>query len=172
MREKRSSIGIFVEEQLVALGDNHQTIERGGNHQTIEREIAALEICYAKLVRKDVTSAVVPQVRYLRHDAEQGLASAIRRRLRLAGYQSSLRHARSAISKAVAAGAQDMLVVTADMRLIEELMPRLGSPYASVSSIGVQNLAYALDPTSKFDLCLWELSPDDLLNWHDRMAAI
>jgi hypothetical protein len=173
VREKCPSIGVFFEEQLVALADSHPALER---------EIVALEMCYAKLVRMDVTSAVVPHVRYdpeqplpPRHDyLPQGIASALRRHLRLAGYQSSLRHARSAISKAVATGAQDMLVVTADMRLIEELMPRLDGLHASVSSVGVQsgNLAYALDPTSKFDLCLWELSPDDLLKWQDRIASI
>jgi hypothetical protein len=152
---------------------------------TIESDIAALEASYTKLVRKNVTSAVIPLVRTLHHEDDHlqqdgcvtrllRFGRRLRHHARLFGYQSNLRHARTAIAQAVAAGVRDMFVITGDLNLVEELMPRLERPYTVVSNLGVRsgNLHRSLEPGPKFDFCLWELSPDDLLNLRERVAAI
>jgi hypothetical protein len=151
----------------------------------MEAEIVALEACYTKLVRKNVVSAAIPLVRTLHHENDRPqpdhclplllrLGRRLRHSVRLFGYQSKLRYARKAIAQAVAAGVSDMFVVTGDMNLVEELMPRLDRPYTVVSNLGVRsgNLHRSLEPAPRFDFCLWELSPDDLLNLRERVAAI
>jgi hypothetical protein len=153
--------------------------------QAIEAEIGALERSYATLLRKHVTSAMIPLVNVLHlagepessrrnADSLRGFRPAIGRRLRLAFHQSALREARKAVAKAVAEGARDALVVVGDVRLGEELTPAVPGFCMSVSSQGVGsgNLAYSLTASEQFDLCVWELSADELMDLPRRVEAL
>jgi hypothetical protein len=153
--------------------------------QAIEAEIAALERSYASLLRKHVTSAMIPQVNVLHYagepeflrpntDLRRQFGPALRRRLRLAVRRSDLQHARKAIAKAVAEGAQDALVIIGGDGLAEELTPGVPGLCVSVSSqgVGTGNLAYSLVPSEQFDLCVWELSADELADLPRHVEAL
>jgi hypothetical protein len=150
------------------------------NRDPLRAEVAALEQSYTRLVGKSVASAALPHVRILSRDEDKAahlpntsmmrrILPALQRQLRLAGYHSSTRRARAAITEALAKGARNILVVSADVELAEVLTPVVPGLCAFVSNTGARsgNLAFALHPTLKFDLCLWQLGPEDLSDWRD-----
>ena len=155
----------------------------GSRDYAIEAEIAALERSYATLLRKHVTSAMIPQVNILHYPGEmpssrrdanppRRIREALKHRLRLAFYRSSLHRARGAVANAVAQGARDALVIVGDFRLAEELTPSVPGLCASISSHGATNLAYSLAPAHKFDLCIWELNAGELAKLPQHIEAL
>jgi hypothetical protein len=156
-----------------------------GSRDPLKAEVAALERSYAQLIGKPVISAVLPHVRILGHEEDNAallrnsskvrrILPTLQRQLRLAAYHSSMRRARTAITEALAKGARNILLVSGDLKLAEALTTIVPGQCACVSSAGARtgNLAAVLDPTLKFDLCLWELGPDDLSAWREIVDSV
>ena len=156
-----------------------------GNRDPLRAELASLEHSYLSLIGKPAASAVLPHVRVLSRNADDAaflgnpagarrFLPALQRQLRLAGYHSSTRRARAAVAEELAKGARNILIVSGDLNLAEALAPIVPGICACVSNAGARsgNLASVLDPTSKFDLCLWQFAPDDLSSWHDIVNCL
>jgi hypothetical protein len=156
-----------------------------GSRDPLKAEVAGLVRSYAQLIGKPATSAVLPHVRILGHDEDDAallpntskarrILPALQRQMRLAAYHSSMRRARTAITEALAKGARNILLVSGDLKLAEALTTIVPGLCACVSNAGARtgNLAAVLSPTLKFDLCLWELGPEDLTAWREIVDSV
>ena len=144
-------------------------------------ELAQLEKQYTRSTRAYVTSALVPRVRF--HKAQDG--QIIRRAsagfvARLTApvlyklYRGPLRHIRQMLGAAGNSGVNSILVVTGDGGWADREVTRLPGICALVAMTELLsgNLASAIDPAIKFDLCLCELGRGQLFSLDTLANAV
>jgi hypothetical protein len=147
--------------------------------QRAENEIAAVRRQYKRLIQKRILSAAIPHVR-IRGERNGGSADGnpltrtlktvrdkIGRETRFRLYRSPLRAIRRIVADAKARGAQNVLTIGNGPGIVESIVAEFPGVHASVSTIGVLtgNLRSAIDQALRFDLCVWDMSADELLDF-------
>jgi hypothetical protein len=91
----------------------------------------------------------------------------IGREIRFRLYRSPLRAIRQIVADAKARGARNVLTIGNGPSIVESIVAELPGVHASVSTIGVLtgNLRSAIDRELRFDLCVWDMSADELLDF-------
>ena len=140
------------------------------------RELAQLEQQYARSTRALVTSALVPRVRFrkapdgrIARQASAGMVARLTARALYRLYRGPLQRMRRMLS--VAGGEKSVLVVTGRATWADREASRFSGTCALVTMTELLsgNLASAIDPAFKFDLCLCELAPEQLFSL-DKLA--
>ena len=134
-------------------------------------ELAKLEKQYARLMRTYVTSAVVPRVQFRKapdrksaNQASVGIAAKLAARARYRLYRGPLQRIRRMMRAVCGSGPSIILVVTGGAGWADREASRFSGTCASVTVAELLsgNLASAVDPAIRFDVCLCELSPGQL----------
>src|SRR5207244_2551359 len=136
-----------------------------------------LEREYRRLLMKRIFSAAIPQpqIEQGTNDALLGLPpigrlqarlSETLREIMLATYSYPLRHIRAIVTSATASGAHDVLVVARSTSILRSIVSRMPGirAYVTPEEAKSGNLCRAFDQEMKFDLCIWHLGLDDLIN--------
>lgn len=141
-------------------------------------ELAGLEKQYARSMRAYVTSAVVPRVRFRKapdekgaNQASVGIADELAARARYRLYRRPLQRIRQVMSVVCGSGPSTILVVTGGAGWADREASRFSGTRASVTMTELLsgNLASAMDPAIRFDVCLCELSAEQLVSL-DKLA--
>jgi hypothetical protein len=153
---------------------------------------AALEIEYERLVERKIKSAAVPHIVLRRgpqrpdHRIEgtaqtrailrvsQWLFGPLPRAGRLSPYWAPLRQVLRIVNTAAAEGAADALVLCGGGGITERFADELSGMHAHVqlSELLSGNLLKGLDPSLRFDLCVFDLPASEIFNYSLIVKAV
>lgn len=141
-------------------------------------ELAELEKQYSQSTRAHVTSALVPRVQFRKAQdgkiadrASIGVARRLGKRAHHRLYSGPLQRIHEMMNAACSTGAPTILVATGGTAWAEREASRFSGTRASVTMTELLsgNLASAVDPAIRFDVCLCELSAEQFFSL-DKLA--